>query len=221
MNALIDISERRLERYQHGLAELAHSLKTPLAVMRAAAEANEHELRVAVAAQVERMDRVVGYQLQRAAATGTSGLGPPLEVAPLVASLANSLHKVYAERGLVIATDIAEDLVFRGDEGDLMEMLGNLMDNACKWAASAVWVSGYHDNGDVVLTVEDDGPGIPGEAVTTLLKRGGRTDADVPGQGIGLAVVVELCREAYHGELSINEREGSGASVRLSLPMPE
>jgi two-component system, OmpR family, sensor histidine kinase PhoQ len=226
LNALMDVSERRLERHRDGLADLAHSLKTPLAVMRAAVDRNVDELDVrqlkgTVFEQVARMDHAVGYQLQRAAATGRRAIGPPIDVQPLVESLANALRKVYVERNLQLTVSLSDSIQFRGDDGDLMEMLGNVMDNACKWAQSTVEVRAEHPGDYLEFVVEDDGPGIASDEIERLLERGGRADPDVPGQGIGLAVVGQLTREAYNGDLKVERSALGGALVRISLPMPK
>ena len=220
LNTLMEASERRMERYQHGLADLAHSLKTPLAVMRSALRASEQELRETVDVQVDRMDSAVAYQLQRASAAGASAIGPPLAIKPMAESIVNSLYKVYAERKLNIRCTVDQGLTFRADEGDVMEIVGNLSDNACKWANTDVQLRVQCDrDGALVVEVEDDGPGIPAELVDDILARGGRADPDVPGQGIGLAVVVQLVREAHGGELKIEASPTlGGALVRAWLP---
>lgn len=220
LNGLIDVSGRRLERYRNGLADLAHSLKTPLAVMRGAGGSGEDELRQAVHEQVERMDRAVSYQLSRASATGGTVLGPPIAVGPAVESMVRTLGKVYADRRIEFHIEVAEDCSYPVDDGDLTELLGNLMDNACKWARSSVRVSAALDQaGGLELVVEDDGPGMAAEHVEALLTRGGRADPDVPGQGIGLAVVVEMVREAHGGTFEVSRSAAlGGACVAARLP---
>ena len=220
LNTLMEAGERRMERYKHGLADLAHSLKTPLAVMRSASRASEQELRETVDVQVDRMDLAVAYQLQRASAAGASAIGPPLVIKPIAESIASSLRKVYAERALNIRCAVDEGLTFRVDQGDLMEILGNLSDNACKWAKAEVQLRVQLDrDGALVIELEDDGPGIPAERVNDILARGGRADPDVPGQGIGLAVVFQLVHEAHHGELKFEAGPNLGGTlVRACLP---
>lgn len=223
LNALVRQSRTLLERYRNALGDLAHSLKTPLAVLRGALEngASPQELRQALIEQVERMNRTVDYQLQRAAASGPIALSVPLPVAPLAHRILDSLAKVYAERALDFRCEIATNTVFYGDEGDLMEILGNLADNACKWARQQVVVRAWPAEDDrpaeLVLEVDDDGPGIRAEQVPLLLNRGQRADPTVAGHGIGLAVVRDLVEEVYYGRLEIGYGALGGAKVRARL----
>lgn len=220
LNELIAVSGQRLDRYRHGLADLAHSLKTPLAVMRGALQGEPETLRRSVDEQVARMDRAVAYQLQRAAASGRPALGAPLAVAPLAQSVADSLAKVYAARALRIDTSGLDAACrFRGDEGDLLEIIGNLADNACKWAERRVALRVHGDGaGGLHLQVEDDGPGLGQAQLEALLPRGGRADPEVPGQGIGLAVVAELVRGTYGGTVQVERGALGGALLRVHLP---
>lgn len=221
LNAFIADGRARLERYRKALADLAHSLKTPLAVLRNATEAKvpPEALRETVREQVERMDRTVAYQLQRAAASGRAPLGAPVAVRAVASRLADTLAKVYAERSIDFELAIGEDAVFRGDEGDLTEILGNLMDNACKWAAHRVRVGAAPtaDGSALEIVVEDDGPGVAPEAAARMLERGARLDEQRPGHGIGLAIVREVVEELYGGSVTIEEGALGGARVRLRL----
>lgn len=223
LNALIGQSHARLDRYRNALGDLAHSLKTPLAVLRGTLEtnANPAELRQTLSEQVERMNRTVDYQLQRAAASGRIALSAPLPVAPVAGKILDSLAKVYAECAPQLRADIAATTVFYGDEGDLLEMIGNLADNACKWCRRQVVVRAYPATYDgrteLVVEVEDDGPGIPFEQAPLLLHRGQRADPTVAGHGIGLAVVRDLVEEVYSGHLDIERSALGGALVRARL----
>ena len=223
LNALVRQGRTLLDRYRNALGDLAHSLKTPLAVLRGVLEntASPEELRQALAEQVERMNRTVDYQLQRAAASGPLALSAPLPVAPLARRILDSLAKVYAERALDLRCEIDAATVFYGDEGDLMEMLGNLADNACKWARRRVvvraWPAEHEGRAELVMEIEDDGPGIPAEQAPLLLNRGQRADPTVAGHGIGLAVVRDLVEEVYYGRLEIGYGTLGGARVRARL----
>jgi two-component system sensor histidine kinase PhoQ len=207
------------KRYRDALADLAHSLKTPLALMRGAL--NERGRSGAATReldeQVEQMDRIIGYQLQRASTAGRSGFAVPQLVRPTVERLLAALQKVHA--GKPIAIEIAIDSLarFRGDAGDLTELLGNLFDNGFKWARSRVRVSATSTDSRLALCVEDDGAGIEPEQVQRVLERGVRADQSVPGQGIGLAVVRDIV-DAYAGELRIERSSLGGACIRLVLP---
>ena len=219
LNTLLVHERAQQKRYRDALADLAHSLKTPLALVRAALKERGRSDAAAgeLDEQVEQMDRIIGYQLQRASTAGRSGLAAPQPIRPTVERLLAALAKVYADKP--IATDLAIDPLarFRGDAGDLTELLGNLLDNAFKWGRSRVRVSAASSDGKLALCVEDDGAGIAPEQARHVLERGARADESVPGQGIGLAVARDIA-EAYAGELQIERSSLGGASVRLVLP---
>lgn len=222
LNALVRQGHSMLERYRNALGDLAHSLKTPLAVLRTALDSDTPELRQVLTEQVERMHRTIDYQLQRAAASGPLALTKPLAVASIATRLLDSLAKVYAERSLHLRCEMDAQIVFYGDEGDLMEILGNLLDNACKWAQREVliraWMHERNQRPELILEVEDDGAGIPSAQIPLLLQRGQRADLRVAGHGIGLAVVRNLVEEVYCGRLEIGvAAQLGGARVRASL----
>jgi two-component system sensor histidine kinase PhoQ len=217
LNGLIDQGRRHLERHRNALGNLAHSLKTPLAVLRGAADADGKELYATVETQVERMDRTIAYQLQRAASAGYR-LAPPEPVAPIAARVRDALLKVYAAKTLTLMIEIPAPTVFRGDPGDLMEILGNLGDNACKWARSRVAIRAENDESGINIVVEDDGPGIPPALATTLTHRGTRFDVTVEGQGIGLSVVREIVEQVYGGSIEIRPGALGGTALIVDLP---
>ena len=223
LNALLRQGHAHLERYRNALADLAHSLKTPLAVLRGTLENSvpHGELQHTLGEQLERMNRTVDYQLQRAAASGRIALSAPLPVAPIARKILDSLAKVYAGRAPRLNSEVAATTVFYGEEGDLLEILGNLADNACKWCRRQVVVRAYpSDRGgrmELVVEVEDDGPGIPAEQAPLLFDRGQRADPTVAGHGIGLAVVRDLVEEIYYGRLDIGRGTLGGALVRARL----
>ncbi len=229
MNALLRSERERLARYRNTLGNLAHSLKTPLAVMRNLL-GGETLRGVPIAKQlddqVSRMDDIVRYQLKRAAASGGTGLGQaPVDVRETLEALRGALLKVYADRGLDCSLEVEAGCRFIGDQGDLTEIAGNLLDNACKWARRTVKLSaapllrpGARHAG-LLLTVEDDGPGIAAEDRARVLERGARLDERVSGQGIGLSVVRELA-EVSGGSVSIDASSLGGARVAVQLPAP-
>lgn len=216
LNALIHHERAQLARYRDALSNLAHSLKTPLAVLRGSLDTRDPDREQALE-QLERMERIVAYQLQRAATSGRTVLSAPVPVAPLVQRLGSTLGKVYPERDVQFEMEVPAGLQFRGNEGDLMELLGNLMDNAWKHGGSRVRVAAGQTGEGLELSVCDDGPGIPPEEVPTILTRGGRLDEQVPGQGIGLAVVADIVA-AYQGRIEIDRSPLGGAQVRVMLP---
>jgi two-component system sensor histidine kinase PhoQ len=219
LNALIDTERRRLVRYRNTLDDLAHSLKTPLAAMQSlVSEARlAPETSTALARELARMDQRVSYQLRRARASGSTGLGvEPVAVAPVLGDLVDTLNKVYRQKSIVCRTEIDEDAVFHGDPGDLTEILGNLLDNAYKYCRGRVEVLARMRRGRIVIVIGDDGAGIPAGEAEKLLERGARADESVPGQGIGLAVVRETV-ELYSGTLAVGTSRLGGAEVTVML----
>ncbi|MCP5201748.1 MAG: histidine kinase [Gammaproteobacteria bacterium] len=222
LNKLLRHHRDSLQRYRNALGDLAHSIKTPLAILRNEFDQGEAASNSTVVEQVERIDRTVQYHLQRAAAAGRSLLAPPRPAAPVIERVVESLRKVYARRGVTIACRVAAGTCFPGDEGDLMEIVGNLGDNACKWAHGQVRIEagpgepGAPERG-FVLRVIDDGPGIPPEQVERVLQRGARLDESVEGQGIGLAIVRDIVEGAYQGRLQLLvSAQGTEARVELA-----
>ncbi len=165
------------------------------------------------------MGKIVEYQLQRARAGGQQAatLTPPIAVRRVAERLAASLTKVYRDKAVTVALEIDATVHFHGIEGDLFEMLGNLLENAFKWCGHRIRVSSESSQWALTLMVEDDGPGIPPDQVTRLLERGARADEATPGHGIGLAVVREIC-EAYGGDIRIERSPLGGARFWLRLP---
>jgi two-component system sensor histidine kinase PhoQ len=220
LNALLARERGQQTRYRNALADLAHSLKTPLALVRAELRRGDvaPALRAQLEDQVQRMDRVVDHQLQRAGAAGRSALAPPLPLRPLVDRLRAALAKVHADKAPGWVLDIPAEARVRIDEGDLTELLGNLLDNACKWCAHRVHVTGVGRGTALQLDVEDDGPGIDEAMGLAVLQRGVRADQAMPGHGIGLAVVRDIV-DALGGELEIGRSAAlGGARITLRLP---
>ena len=216
LNTLIQQERVRQTRHRDALSFLAHSLKTPLAVLRSALAEPAH-LPATVAQQVSRMDDIVQHQLARAIAGGAARFAPPLLLVPVVERIRDALAKVYAEKALGFSVECSPDLAWRIDEGDLFEMLGNLLDNAAKWTRSRVEVRVWREAGRLCISIEDDGPGFTDtESVLRLHVRG---DERVPGHGVGLAVVSDLVA-SHQGELKLVRSLMSGARVDIVLPVP-
>lgn len=214
LNTLIDQERARQTRYKHALDDLAHSLKTPLAVLRATLD-EPAQLPAMVAQQVSRMDDIVGHQLGRAGASGAARFAPPLALAPVLNRIRDTLAKVYADKQLVFTLDCAPDLSWRIDEGDAFEILGNVLDNAAKWARHEVLARIWRDTDRLRIRVADDGPGF-GDPQAVLQRRV-RLDEQVPGHGIGLAVVSDLVA-SHRGELTLSSAESGGAQLDIVLP---
>jgi len=223
LNALLRHERSQQARYREALANLAHSLKTPLAVMRmASSEAgNRSEAATTLEEQIGRMDQIISYQLQRAATAGPSGMMvTPVAVLPVAEKIIRALQKVHRDRSIQVQLDVDRNICFRGDHGDLMELLGNLIENAFKWCKSRVILSAEIRTGRLFLTLEDDGPGIPAGQADEILKRGARADQSVPGHGIGLAVVRDVVH-AYDGAIQIGHSRLGGARIGVELPACE
>ena len=158
-----------------------------------------------------------------AASTSAEPVSFRKDIAPLLQRLQESLLKVYAHKQLTIDGQVEAGIGFHGDEGDLMEILGNLMDNACKWADGRVGVviAPCRVGGGlgIALRVEDDGPGFPADMGDAVLGHGVRGDESTPGHGIGLAVVRDIVREAYGGEIAVGASDMGGAAVTIRIPM--
>lgn len=222
LNALLASQREHLERYRHTLSDLAHSLKTPLAVLHGEVEkAPASALRTSADEQVRRMIDIVDYQLQRAATSGRLPLAAPVSTADLIVKMAASLDKVYADKQVICQINTEDKVDFAGDEGDLLELLGNLMDNAYKWCHRQVIITtrATDGNGTLLLLIEDDGPGVAPEKAHAVLQRGVRADTSHPGHGIGLAIVQDIVR-LYHGTLTIDTSALGGAKFTVSLPRP-
>ncbi len=219
LNTLLVHERAQQKRYRDALADLAHSLRTPLTLIRAELQQIDSETaRVhALDEQVQRMDQIVAYHLQRAAASGRSAMTVPQALRPAVDRVVRALGKAHAEKAVQAEVVLDPAMRFRGDEGDLTEMLGNVLDNAFKWCRGRVRVRAEFRDGDLALTVEDDGPGIAPADIERLGERGVRADRSVPGHGIGLAVTRDIA-EAYGGRLSISRSPIGGAAITLTLP---
>jgi len=219
LNALLRNERNQRSRYRQALADLAHSLKTPLAVIRGLAGERSvpREPRTQLGEQVARMNQIVDYQLARAATAGRRALTRPVAPLAAVQRLARALEKAYAGRALQFDIRVPASLRLRIDEGDLTELLGNLMDNAAKWARRQVRVTMAQTQQQVELSVEDDGPGFPVDA-ERLLARGARADSRREGQGIGLAMAADIAR-ACDGSVTLG-RSGELGGARATVTLP-
>jgi signal transduction histidine kinase len=223
LNALLEHREELVRRAVAKAGDLAHGLKTPLALLEQEAEALEKagdlERAKAIRAPLDRMRRQVEYHLAhaRAAASGAAP-GATCSVAVCVEGLVRALRRLHADRGVSIVSPIPVDHAFRGETEDLHEMLGNLLDNACKWSNGKVTIHSQRTGADrLVILVDDDGPGLDASLRERVLQRGVRADETAPGTGLGLAIVHELA-ELYGGRISLEESPLGGLRARLELP---
>ncbi len=226
LNRVISTERDNLKRYRNTLGDLAHSLKTPLAVMRGLLD-NESDPSVVKAGteeQIRRMNEIVAYQLARAASSGHKTFSAPIAIEKNAEEIVQSLEKVYASKGVLCEFELDPDARFYGELGDVMEVLGNLLDNAFKWAKSRVVLTTRilrtpkSNRPGLEICVEDDGPGIPDHRIADMLKRGVRGDERVQGHGIGLSTVSNVM-DSYQGQLNI-DRSPELAGARFSAIFP-
>jgi two-component system sensor histidine kinase PhoQ len=220
LNLLLSEERAQRERYRTTLADLAHSLKTPLAILKAEAEKPEQTVEQVAAAmdqQVTRMTDIVSYQLERAVSSSSKLFRNSTPVRPVVEKLVAAIRKVYKEKNIEFLEEVSP-ADFPGDERDLMELLGNLLDNACKYGLGKVRLVAVVVEGRVQLVVEDNGSGIPASDRDLVLERGLRLDSREAGQGIGLAIVAEIV-DRYHGQIVITNSTLGGAKVIVSFPL--
>ena len=226
INGLIESEYSHLGQSRNTLSDLAHSLKTPLAVLRSRLDsgADQEQLRQEVAAQVQRMNEIVSYQLSRAARSGHALFSAPIAIEPRAEEIVASLEKVYAGKGVFCEFEVDPEASFYGELGDLQELLGNMLENAFKWSRQRVLLTvkvepavGNRRPG-VFFAVEDDGAGIAQDDVDHLLQRGVRGDERVHGHGIGLAIVQDIVR-AYRGDLKVESSTELGGA-RFSVHFP-
>ncbi len=222
VNRLLDQNQETVERQRTHVGNLAHALKTPLSVMLAEAGSRRGDLPDMVRKQTEVMRAQVDHHLRRArAAARAQLLGERTPVAEVLDEMAVMLERVFEEKGVEIDWRAPDDLGFRGERQDLQEILGNLIENACKWARRRVRISaGPTGMGQMVVVVEDDGPGLPADQREAALQRGARMDETTPGSGLGLSIVVELTR-AYGGGITLADSEMGGLKALLELPAAE
>lgn len=219
INRLMEGSQRSLERYRNSLGDLAHSLKTPLAVLRGLSgeQLEPSALRSALEEQTRRMGNIVDHQLKRAASSGGDSARGWSNLEEIAGRVLRTLEKVYADRAIDFRLEIDAGLRIAMDEADLMEVLGNVLENACKWCRGLVGISAVQREGRVEIHVVDDGPGIDPALARDVLQRGVRADQRVPGHGIGLAVVRDIVA-GYHGKVRIARSVSGGADVVLTIP---
>jgi len=224
LNSLINHNKDVVERAQTHVSNLAHALKTPIAVLlneSAAQKDNEGAFADVVARQTQSMNNQVEHHLRRArAAARGQAIGVSCDVSEVVDSLARTLPRIYRSKDIDLSVKVEAKLGFRGERRDLEDMVGNLMDNACKWCGNRVVLRAYTlapDEGQFALCVEDDGPGIETADVERALKRGIRLDEATPGTGFGLSIVDDLAK-AYKGTLSLTRSDMGGLKTVLVLP---
>ena len=231
LNRLIESELRQRDRYRKTMADLAHSLKTPLSVLKNLPQDGkensltnniENNNRPLISAQVARMDELISYQLKRAVLANDSLNRKEISVNAGLQQILSAIGKIYQDKNIEFDTDIAENLCFFGDENDFLELSGNLIDNAFKYAKRRVTLSASQVENELgshlLIIIADDGPGIPASQRNNILKRGARLDTMEQGQGIGLSVVRNILYE-YGGQMTIEESSLGGAKFSVWIPV--
>ncbi|MEN8641206.1 ATP-binding protein [Pseudomonas sichuanensis] len=221
LNRLLRSEREQRQRYKDSLDDLAHSLKTPLAVLQGVGESmaqgkQEPEQGRVLQGQIERMSQQIDYQLQRASLRKSGLVRHQVQLGPLLDSLCSTLAKVYRDKRVEVSLDIPAQARVPMEQGALLELLGNLLENAYRLCLGQVRVSLHEAPGLLELCVEDDGPGVPPNQRERILERGERLDSQHPGQGIGLAVVKDII-DSYDAELSLGDSPLGGAAFRIAF----
>jgi signal transduction histidine kinase len=223
LNLLISANRDILERARTQVGNLAHALKTPLSVIVNEADAAPGQLAQKVQEQAQIMRDQISFYLDRARAAARGGaLGAATPVAPSIEALLRAFSKIYGDKGMIFSGGADPQLRFLGERQDLEEMIGNLLDNAGKWAKSSVTIEVSVDGGEATrptlrFTIDDDGPGLAPHLRAAATQRGRRLDETKPGSGLGLSIVVDLAA-AYGGSLRLDDSPNGGLRAELLLP---
>ncbi|TVZ37801.1 two-component system sensor histidine kinase PhoQ [Alteromonadaceae bacterium 2753L.S.0a.02] len=220
LNELLDAEQAQRQRYKNTLSDLAHSLKTPLAIVRAELEQKSHNA-AAIDEQVSNMAAIIQHQLQRATLKSTTSIREKTPLAATLQRLTEALSKVYREKAFNVEMQVDQSLNFPGDESDALEIFGNLVENAFKYGRQTVIIGAELRDGLLKVSITDDGPGVPEHLQQTILSRGARADSSVQGQGIGLAVTTDIL-SSYGGQLEVSNGDhpkAQGAKFIVSIPL--
>ncbi|NNE83432.1 MAG: sensor histidine kinase [Alphaproteobacteria bacterium] len=218
MNAVLEHNSEMVRRARAHAGDLAHGLKTPLSILKGESTDFDPEKSARIDRQIDTMSRLIDHHLTRAAATGTASFtAARTEVLPVATEIRTSLLQLFAEQNLEISLSVSPDLYFRGEREDLEEMIGNLMENACKWAQKKICVTAMVENNSLRINVVDDGPGLSDDESKSAVERGRRFDSRNSGSGLGLAIVSDISA-LYGGEISLQRSKTGGLQAILELP---
>ena len=216
INQLLQSSQKQLARYRDALGNMAHSLKTPITVLHGIIESDNIKQNNTASEQLNTINTIVEYQLQRAATAGRQGSNNLIQIKPIVEKIAQSLDKVYRDKDVTYTDSITENLQVKLDEGDLYELLGNLLDNAFKWCNKEVHLAARINNTRLELIIEDDGSGISETDRERILQRGQRADQNISGHGLGMAMVCDTLF-LYQGSIEISDSSLGGAKILIQI----
>ncbi len=216
---------QRYTKYQTTLADLTHSLKTPLAVLQTTLRSLRTDKKITIETvepimleQISRISQQIGYFLHRASVRSEHNvLSREIHSVPaLLDGLCSALNKVYQRKGVVLTLDISPEVTFFGEKNDLIEIMGNILDNACKYCLEFVEITALHSEKKLIIVIDDDGPGIVESKRALIFQRGQRVDTLSPGQGLGLSVAAEII-EQYQGKITIADSRLGGTKVLVSF----
>lgn len=217
LNILLSQEQHQRERYRNAMDDLAHSLKTPLAVLSGLSDTNKNgvvDLKT-LREQVNRMNQIVSYQLQKATNVAGAKINKPVNMVQIITKIISALEKVYREKMVKVDSKLPVQIMIRMDESDCLEVVGNLLDNAFKYSAGRIVIfAAMLNENEMELRIDDDGRGLEQEKVQQILSRGTRLDQSSEGQGIGLAVVADIVR-AYNIDMNFERSEIGGLRVKL------
>ena len=225
LNAVLESNQEVVDRARTQVGNLAHALKTPLSVVINEARASRDPAALKIVEQTELMRRQVNHYLDRARIAAQSDvIGVVTEVEPVIDRLVRVMSRLYDERGIKLISDVPDGARFRGEQQDFEEIVGNLVDNACKWAKTKVLVTaaynppeGLDDPGRLEIHIDDDGPGLADSEIDEVVTRGHRLDETKPGSGLGLSIVTDLTA-MYRGKLTLGRSRAGGLSANVELP---
>ncbi len=216
LNQLLDSSQQQLTRYRDALGNMAHSLKTPIAVLQGITNSLSGKEKDTADEQLKTINNIVEYQLNRAATVAKSHFTETLNLLPVINKIVNTLQKVHTEKEVQVNIKVDEKLKVKIDQGDLYELLGNLLENAFKWCDKKIAISASKNHQQIELAIEDDGIGIAEDEKERILLRGQRADQNTPGHGLGLAMVNDILL-LYKGEMKITKSLLGGAKIIISF----
>ena len=216
LNQLLESSQQQLTRYRDALGNMAHSLKTPIAVLQGIIDSISGKEKDTACEQLNTINNIVDYQLNRASTVGQTYLSEAIKLLPTSIKIVNTLGKVHRDKNIEVQLNISEEIMIKIEQGDLYELLGNLLENAFKWSQSKISISAESVNKQTWITIEDDGQGIPKEEQERILLRGQRADQNTPGHGLGLAMVNDILL-LYKGTMEIFKSALGGAKIIIKL----
>lgn len=219
INTVLERDGRLIERGRTAAGNLAHALKTPVAVLTTLAERLPQEQQQTMQAELKRLDDAVRHHLARASAAGPVALGVERKLNAVLKPVVDGIDRLAVRRGLVFEERLPKSLQVRMDAQDLQEIVGNLLENAVNWAVSSVVLEASIKSSELLISVTDDGPGMSPESRQQALSRGGRLDQSKPGSGLGLSIVSELVA-LHEGKLQLGDRTGGGLCAQVLLPLP-